>query len=353
MDSNDLTFDDAISALEKLISKSRAHLYKPIQIAEILYRDRIEKGIDLDDLETYRNPSKSWRDEVSKMLVGSKSTSSAKFQDNLFESNAMPPALISILGEENRKTGGRVEAFIYGKLKEKLLDIREALNYCASTSYEDFSLSHFIGIFEQKAGLKRSLDKIYEIVVYGLFSSLIEAMGVEINISVQDSNNPVLIEFADFSEKVLGINASQLAQNYPAKLFRVGVANAADRGLDMWGNFGLAVQIKHLSLSEEIAEYVADSILADRIVIVCKDAEESIIRSILGQIGWKGRIQSIVTFGDLDIWYDKAMRGEYSNRLGQSILKELSTQMEIEFPAASENQQVKDFYESRGYLSQN
>ena len=36
--------------LDTVIRKARIHLYKPIQIAEILYRDRTVSDIDLDDL---------------------------------------------------------------------------------------------------------------------------------------------------------------------------------------------------------------------------------------------------------------------------------------------------------------
>ena len=44
--------------LDTVIRKARVHFYKPIQIAEILHRDRIEGNIDLGDLETYRTPSR-------------------------------------------------------------------------------------------------------------------------------------------------------------------------------------------------------------------------------------------------------------------------------------------------------
>ena len=40
---------EAKQALDKVIAKARVHLYKPIQIAEILYRDRVEGDIDLLD----------------------------------------------------------------------------------------------------------------------------------------------------------------------------------------------------------------------------------------------------------------------------------------------------------------
>lgn len=37
-----MNIKEAKQALDKVISKGRVHLYKPIQIAEILYRDRTE-----------------------------------------------------------------------------------------------------------------------------------------------------------------------------------------------------------------------------------------------------------------------------------------------------------------------
>ena len=52
-------------AIDSIIKKSRVHFYKPIQIAEILNRHRLQRGVDLLDLETYRNVSKRWRDEVT------------------------------------------------------------------------------------------------------------------------------------------------------------------------------------------------------------------------------------------------------------------------------------------------
>jgi len=94
----------AKEALDKIMRKGRIHLYKPIQIAEILYHSRRKPAdIDIQNLSTYRNASKKWREIVSMQLVGSKSTSSARFQDNIFEDNAMPPKLLAVLDRENRE----------------------------------------------------------------------------------------------------------------------------------------------------------------------------------------------------------------------------------------------------------
>ena len=84
--------------LDTVIRKARVHFYKPIQIAEILRRDRIEGDISLSDLETYRTPSRKWRDGISLRFIGRISTSSAKYQDNLFEANATPPVVLAHLG---------------------------------------------------------------------------------------------------------------------------------------------------------------------------------------------------------------------------------------------------------------
>ena len=51
------TIEQAKKALDTVITKSRVHLYKPIQIAEILYRDRVYGDIDLLNLEDYRTKS--------------------------------------------------------------------------------------------------------------------------------------------------------------------------------------------------------------------------------------------------------------------------------------------------------
>ncbi|MFM5902058.1 MAG: HaeII family restriction endonuclease [Dolichospermum sp.] len=50
-----MNLEEAKKALDKVIDKARVHLYKPIQIAEILYRDRVEQDINLLDIATYRN----------------------------------------------------------------------------------------------------------------------------------------------------------------------------------------------------------------------------------------------------------------------------------------------------------
>ena len=107
-----------------------------------------------------------------------------------------------------------------------------------------------------------------------------------IEITAKDPNE-VLDEFSEFAEKVIGFQDRERSMSFDAHFHRVGVTNAADRGLDIFANFGAVVQVKHLNLSEDMAEGITDTITANKIVIICKNAEAKIISSLLTQIGWR------------------------------------------------------------------
>lgn len=337
---------DAKKALDSIIKKSRVHLYKPIQIAEILYHSRLFKDVDLDDLESYRKASKFWRDQVTKVLLGRVCSSSARFQDDLFNENALPPRTIKILAKENERTGGAVEAYIYRRFIDKYGQLFNALTIVTCASKEDFSVKDFIDAFWNEAGLKRSLDKVYEIIVFSLFSTLIEALNLQVEVSVDSDRLDLLAEFEDFAKKVMCLDVHVHRTKQNARVYRVGVTNAADRGLDMYSNWGPAIQIKHLCLDVELAEAIVTNISSDRIVIVCKEAEKGVIVSLLTQIGWKSRIQNIITENDLEIWYEKALRGKYSKSLGDILLEKMCEELSKEFPSI---EQLPDIIKNRHY----
>ena len=211
-----------------------------------------------------------------------------------------------------------------------------------------YFLTDFLNLFWNEPGLKRSIDKIYEIIVYSLFAVLVEELSVSIEISLDLTKKDLLIEFEDFAKKVICIDIENPTFKTPARLYRVGVTNAADRGLDIWANFGPAIQIKHLTLDEELAEDIVDTVQADRIVIVCKNTEKKIITSLLNQIGWKSRIQSIITENDLISWYERALKGSYSNKMGDKLLNILAKEIKIEFPSSIESDLSK-FFQDRAY----
>ena len=139
-----MKFDEAKAALDKLINKSRVHFYKPIQIAEILYHDRVYHDINLLLLDTYRTQSKKWRDDISVVLIGRKCNSSSRFQDNLFDDNAIPPKVLETLGKYNRKTDGAIEAYIYREFINRHSQLKQALEYCKIKSAQNFNVKKFI-----------------------------------------------------------------------------------------------------------------------------------------------------------------------------------------------------------------
>ena len=334
------TIIEAKIALDSLIKKSRVHLYKPIQIAEILYHHRIYNDIDLLNLEDYRNASKKWRDNMCLPLLGRICTSSAKFQDNLFDDNAIPPTILNVLGKANVKSKGGVEAYIYNQFTAKHNQLALALDYCLNATPESFSVKVFIDSFWLEPGLKRSLDKIYEIIVYALFSTLVDATNLKVEVSIDENSLSLIREFSDFSKKVMCLDVSHPKHIQAAAVYRVGVTNAADRGLDMYSNWGPAIQIKHLSLDVELAHSIANSVASDRIVIVCKDAEKDVIDTILSQIGWGQRVQSIVTESDLISWYEKALRGKYSKELAYTLLNTLAEEISLESPSVDKTPEI-------------
>lgn len=336
-----MTVAEAKAKLDTVISKSRIHFYKPIQIAEILHHQRtVEPDLDLLDLNSYRTRSRKWRDIVSVELLGNKCTSSARFQDDLFNENAVPPNALYVLGQENLRTNGAIEAYIYSKFDTKHDQLEDALLYCLSSTPADFQVRRLIDSFWYEAGLKRSLDKIYEIIVFSLFDTLVDHLEMTVDISVSERKIDVLHDFEDFAKKVMCLDCTNLVHSSSAHVYRVGVANAADRGLDMYSNWGPAIQIKHLVLSEELAESIVDSVSSDRIVIVCKAAESKLILSLLNQIGWKSKIQSIITENDLVAWYEKALRGPHSEAMGAQLLKTMCEQITLEFPSIQQNRGI-------------
>ena len=338
----------AKGALDRLIEKARVHFYKPIQIAEILYYNRVQTQLDLLDKDSYRNPSKKWRDKICLEFLGRTSTSSAKYQDDLFNDNAIPPNILNLLALENRKKDGVVEAYIYRNFIDRYSQMTNGLDYCKHNSRDTFDVAQFISLFWQTPGLRRSIDKVYEIVVYALFSSILSALNVRINVSVDENKLDILNEFEDFTKKVINLSTENTNFSIGAKINRVGVTNAADRGLDMWANFGLAIQVKHLTLNEEMAEDVVSQISADRVVIVCKSIEKKTIASLLNQIGWKSRIQSIITEDELVDWYERALRGVFGDLIGDKLLKEIQSEIIVEFPS-SDSKTIQSFLKSRGY----
>lgn len=199
---------EAKAALDTAVGRSRVRLYKPIQIAEILCHDRVLQDINLLEPGDYRAKSKRWRDDICRNLLEKACASGAKFQDDLFNDAAIPPVLIKELGKENRRTNCGAEAYIYNRFICKHSQLSDALNYRLDSTKGAFFVKDFIDSFWKESELKRSLDKIHEIIAYALFSTLVDALDLQVEVSVKDENADMLSEFSDFAEMVMRIDFS-------------------------------------------------------------------------------------------------------------------------------------------------
>jgi len=336
----------AKKALDKVINKGRVHFYKPFQIAEVLRKHRLGELSDLSNLESYKNASRRWRDDVSTLLVGRGSTSSARYQDDVFNDNACPPEAIATLGEYNKRTGGEIETYIYRMFESKVSSIGAILVQIQSATPETFDLSKLVESFETKPGLKRSIDKVFEITVYALFSTIVRELRLQVSLTVGNANPVLIKDFEGFLEKVVGLAQGATSITLPASLFRLGSTNAADRGLDIVANFGPAIQVKHLTLDADAIGDICDGLSADKIVIVCKDSEVSIVDAVIKQLGLTDRLQGLVTFTDLLHWYSICLNETNRDTLGKTLLEDFIREFSHEFPSLGG---LLGFLKERGY----
>lgn len=340
---------NACSAKERLdliIKKSRVDLYKPIQVAETLRHSRLHKDVDFSSLESYRTRSRHWRNDVTRRLLGKVCTSSARFQDDIWNDNAFPTSIITTLNEENLRTDGAVERYIYFKFQERQKTVGSIISYINSSSRQVFHLERLLELFVQSPGIKRSIDKAYEIVTHSLLETVVCSLEAKVTVKVPSHRHGILMEFEDLARVLLGVDSENPSNTIDAHLYRVGVTNAADRGLDMWANFGPAVQVKHLTIDPDKANAIVDQIESDYVVVVCESSDKAVIETIAKQIGWGRRVRGIITEKDLLRWYEKCLRGRFENELGDQLLDRLKQGFLAEFPHI---QELSDFLAERSY----
>ena len=317
-----------------------------------MYRSRVYQDIDVLQVETYRNQSIKWRNEISKSILSTSSSSSSRYQDDIWNAHAMPPEILSVLNQANIEGSGVVERYIYYRFLERqggIVAVMEQLKQ-AQSSPESFNISDFFELFRNKAGLKKSVDKCYEIVTYSILETVVTALETKITVQISPEKKELLQEFASLTKVLLNIDIKQTKWTELAHIYRVGVTNAADRGLDMWANFGIAIQVKHLTLKESHVRQITDQIESDSIVIVCRDADASVIKTVLKQISWVRRVRGIIKESELIQWYDKCLRGKFSNFLAQKLIQLLLESFEAEFPEASGYaSRITDFCAQRNY----
>jgi type II restriction enzyme len=299
-------------------------------------------------VNNYRRKSYEWMREIIWKLHRKTTQLNSRYWDQLFDKEILPPELITELANFNSSTQGLVEVYIYALVHEKYRAFSELRTTLEQLPLDTFSLDTFLGFFEKNAKYRGSIDKAYEIAVYALFNAIVEELQATVTLSVDKIAKPILHEFEDFTRLVLGVDSEHCSIVKPARLFRVGTANANDAGLDMWANFGPAVQVKHLSLSPQDAVEICNAVRADQVIVVCKIGEEESIQYLFEQLGIAEKLRGIITKSDLKRWYSKCFQPQYRKTLGHKTILSIVEEMKLEFPLAIA-ESFELFYNERQY----
>jgi len=321
----------AKTKLDHVINIGRVEMYKPIQIAEVLRIARTTKEIDLANVETYRTKSRRWRDEVTLALFNKRSTSSARFQDDVWNDSAVPPAAMIALDKENG-TEGLVEAYIYSFITGKNKEITAARSKVAglkSVNEVEDLLSDF-----NAPTLTSSADRLFEILATAVFKT--ELNQTAYTISIDRPRGTARGLSVDNLVDLVATNPMPLVVD------RLGHTNAADAGLDIWTNFGVAVNVKRRVLTFQLFEQIVKDTPIGSLHIVCLDIDKTAMTQ-LNKLKSSGLNVSITTKDDL--------LGSVKTLLNKPVsanqfVTTLVDSFDKEFPMA---RTLNDFATSRGY----
>jgi type II restriction enzyme len=320
----------AIAKLDNVISKSRVEMYKPIQVAEVLHAARIDKSIQLDQLETYRLQSKQLRDAVTRELIGKVSTSSAKFQDDVWNDTAVPPEAMKILGDLNVKNGA-VEEYIYQNVWLKnsfLILIRDHLDTIKNIG----DINSLFAAFNED-GMRSSGDRLFEIFVVAVLQADISSLNVKIKF---EEKKPMTGDSS--AERI--VQAIQ-GLTHTLHFSRIGHTNAADAGLDIWSNFGAIVSVKNYKLDEHLALKVLGDTPIGQLVIACDSYSIEALEVLKKES--TNRSITLVTKDELIQDAERLLDNQSS---AEEFLKVFLSNFDHEFPR---NTTLEVFMQSRGY----
>ena len=314
-----------IEKLDSLIRKARMEFYKPIQVAEVLHHDRVgSASISGLDLEEYRVASRGWRDQVTLRLIGKRSTSSARYQDDVWGEHAMPPWALTELLEVNRETGD-IERLIYseiGKAWQDFVAVRELIGLEPSRKQLEDVLSGAWSVSPS------STDRVVEILALTLLNAELRVMKPRRRIELDG-----VVGGSPLSPLLEAVELEDLAFE------RLGHTNAADAGMDIWSNFGVVVSIKNRRVTRDLFEVILDETPVGDLLIVCREIADDLDEIAAGV----ERAISIVTLGSL---IDRSEKTLASRQDREHFAGDLQKNFDREFPQAVTFPQ---FLVERGY----
>ena len=319
--------------LDHVIKISRVEMYKPIQVAEVLRRAISDPTVDLANKDSYRVQSRAWRDEVTQLLFGKRSTSSARYQDDLWNESAVPPDAMAALGRANQDSHA-VESYIYRKVLAKsagLENTRTNLENIESVADVSTLLDQFDG-----DGMSSSADRMFEILATSVFQTELGLIKWLLRVTGPPESVTPTASWSFLREMV--------SQDFQLQVGRLGRTNAADVGLDIWTNFGVVINVKRRELTIPLLAQVLEDTPVGRLHIVCRSAKRQTMVEV-ERMTRAGRGISVTTESELL----SSLAGLLSvEETRESFKSQFLKYFDHEFPIA---QTLTNFLGSREYLS--
>lgn len=345
---NAAVLNAAKQRLDKFIKDAHFQAYKPIAIAETLYHAR--QGEDISDFAALPSNSLRWGAEISNLIVGRETNSTYKFKRDIWGAEGLSSEMLDALSAVNNATAGAIERYIYLYVNERHQTVASMMMVLRARTQADFKLDDLLGLFAASA-INRSIGKAYEIVAYSLLDTLAAGLEANVAVTIPVENEAMRQEFSGITEVLFGISGNMLQRTQAARIYRAGVTNAADKGIDMWANFGPVVQVKYSVLSPKMASKIVGELKGNKnveIIIVCKRISKRTAKEYKEKTGWAERVSGIITESDLITNYAICLRGNNKDVMTKQLLMSLRQGFEAEFPQINE---IEEFLDKRGYTS--
>jgi hypothetical protein len=335
--------------IDKLIKQGKSQFLKPVMIAEILRLHRLGE-LDLAEVRQFKGRGFASMREVASTLFKRHIDLNWEYVGGVFTDDKFSPATLQALAAIN--TRGQIESYIYFRLEARWQAFRAFLSRWLGTDFRKFDIHEFIRHYESMEGLGNARGKLYEVVIYALFTSIVQAVDAKVQFILNPAKLDLLDSLAGFASTFFDLKPRTHKSEHPARIFRAGRTHASDSGIDMWANFGPVIQVKHQTnktFEPKHARKIIGSVRCDRLVIICRHKHRKKVAEFAELLQAESYVR-ILDEEQIVAWYDVIFAKENLPTIGQSVHAALIKELRDEFPIPPASGSL-EFRTSRGYES--